>query len=168
MQRIPIVLEKLQELSDKGDKNTAIEIDLMLDYTRVLYADLLEWRKKAAVKIPVMQEPTLAEMAEAMAQPEPVQQPVQPKQPTQPIFIENKVAAKTDIRNSIGINDKFLYMSELFANNKDAYENALDEINEFETYQQAYNWLQTQYYWDEAEETTQSFYNALSMFFSAK
>ena len=162
MQRVPIVLQKLQELSEQGEKNTAIEIDLMLDYTRVLYADLLEWRKKAVVKTPVLQEPTLAEMAEAIAK-----QPIAAKEITKILF-EEKNPVKKDIRNSIGINDKFLFMSELFANNKEAYENALDEINELENYQQAYNWLQTQYYWDEGEATTESFYNILTMFFSAR
>lgn len=171
MQRIPTLLQKLNELSEQGDKNTIIEVDLMLDYTRVLYADLLEWRKKAAIKIPVIHEPTLAEMAEAMKEPEPVEEATNLPQATQittPVFIEKKTGTQKDIRNSIGINDKFLYMSELFNNDKNAYENALDEINELENYQQAYNWLQTQYYWDEGEETTQSFYNMLSIFFSER
>jgi len=163
MQRIPIVLQKLNELAEQGEKNTAIEIDLMLDYTRVLYADLLEWRKKAVVKMPIINEPTLAEMAAAFAKPQAAAHEIQ-----NPIFVDKKPAEKRDIRNGIGINDKFLFMSELFGNNKEAYENALDEINEFDTYQQAFNWLQTQYYWEEAEETTQSFYNILNLFFSAR
>jgi hypothetical protein len=44
MQRIDTLLQKISELSSKGDKNTVIDIDLMLDYVRVVYADLLEWR----------------------------------------------------------------------------------------------------------------------------
>ena len=45
MQRIATLLQKLTELSTQG-KPSQIDIDLMLDYTRVIYADLLEERKK--------------------------------------------------------------------------------------------------------------------------
>ena len=49
MQRIATLLQKLTELSTQG-KPTQIDIDLMLDYTRVIYADLLEERKKLATE----------------------------------------------------------------------------------------------------------------------
>lgn len=48
MERIHNLLRKIQDVYyQKGDKQL-IDIDLMLDYTRVLYADLLDWRKAAA------------------------------------------------------------------------------------------------------------------------
>ena len=40
MQRIRTVLQKLTDLSQRNPDRTAIDIDLMLDYTRVIYADL--------------------------------------------------------------------------------------------------------------------------------
>jgi hypothetical protein len=45
MERIGLLLEKIKELNNAPTK-TVIELDLMLDYTRVMYADLLEWRSK--------------------------------------------------------------------------------------------------------------------------
>ncbi len=150
MQRIPTLLHKLHELAANREKNTEIEIDLMLDYTRVLYADLLEWRKTLAFKIPVMNEPTLAEMADVLTE-------------------EQKELSKSekDIRNNIGINDKFLFTADLFNNDAKEYEATLDEINNSDNYQQVYNWLQNRF--DQKENTTaELFYGVLSSFFSSR
>ena len=46
MQRMNTLVQKLSELAEKGEKNTIIDVDLMLDYTRVIYADLLEYRSR--------------------------------------------------------------------------------------------------------------------------
>ena len=47
MERIATLLDKIREISTKPDAGI-IDIDLMMDYTRVMYADLLEWRNKVA------------------------------------------------------------------------------------------------------------------------
>ena len=66
MQRVLSLLQKLNDLASRPDA-TAIDLDLMLDYTRVVYADLLEKRAKlAAAPGFVLEEPTLAELAAAM------------------------------------------------------------------------------------------------------
>lgn len=94
MQRIPTLLQKLTELSHHPEQRSVIEIDLMLDYTRVLYADLLDWRGKMAPPTPpppAAPEPTLAEMTAAMEQepevipqPEPAAAPPQTPAPAAP------------------------------------------------------------------------------------
>ena len=49
MQRISTLIQKLSELAEQEKKLGLIDIDLMLDYTRVMYADLLEVRKNYAL-----------------------------------------------------------------------------------------------------------------------
>src|ERR1044072_7236492 len=74
--RIPTLLQKLSELSSQPDHRTAIDVDLMLDYTRVLYADLLEWRARLpaatttrTVPRPItINEPTLDEQTKSREQ----------------------------------------------------------------------------------------------------
>ncbi len=233
--RITALLRKIHELAGQAENATAIDIDLMLDYTRVLYSDLLEWRatapkpqlpKDAGLEqtpekvrtpenaplpppeipkaAPVVSAPT--EQKQAPVKPEVIQQKIvmpepvkteapKPEAVPQP-FLETKAeptleeymsshagraihresvsvngqaaasidAAKTDtampvvsetpkpvapappkpardIRSMIGINDKYQIMSELFGNDKAAYEQALDVINRAESEQAAFNWL---------------------------
>src|ERR1700748_1777761 len=45
MERIKTFIQKLQEIYYSKHPKSAIDIDLMLDYTRIMYVDLLEWRK---------------------------------------------------------------------------------------------------------------------------
>lgn len=157
MQRIPTLLQKISELSERKDKAGVIEIDLMLDYTRVLYADLLEWRGRAAFNDTLTPaKPVTVAPVQNVAAPAPQSMPVAEK------------PAQKDIRQMVGINDKYLFISELFGNDKDAYEATLNELNTFETYTQAVNWLTAKLHWEEAEETVQSFYGLLNNFFSSK
>ncbi len=70
MQRIQTLLKKIDDLAKKGEKLDLIELDLMLDYTKVVYADLMEVRSnKVYVGTPD-------------AQPEPM--PTPPKPPIDP------------------------------------------------------------------------------------
>ena len=48
MQRISNLLQKLTELSGKTGEPEIIDLDLMMDYTKVIYADLLEMRSRIA------------------------------------------------------------------------------------------------------------------------
>ena len=66
MQRVTALLRKLTALSEQPGPKAAIDVDLMLDYTRVLYADLLEWKEKAPLQHLLKDEPTLEEVAQAM------------------------------------------------------------------------------------------------------
>ena len=157
MQRITTLLQKLTELSAKVEKNTIIDVDLMLDYTRVLYADILDWRNKIAAAKPVVQDNLQNKHTE----------------PATPFGFAGKLNTthspnKKDVRHNIGINDKYQLISELFLNKKDLYESALDEINNFETYHQAYIWLQRHYNWDDENPTAVNFYSILNNFFSGK
>src|SRR5690349_18813231 len=71
MQRISTLLQRLTELSAREKDYELIDIDLMLDYTRVVYADLLELRKNVAINhvaAPPKPEPkVIHEQAHAVA-----------------------------------------------------------------------------------------------------
>src|SRR5690606_33275965 len=191
--RINLLLSKLYErLSDKDDI-TAIDIDLMLDYTRVIYADLLELKKENYFPEPGKNPVPLFPAAEAedatqdikesggifIEIPKPqkdiihtedgiteefIDAPAETRTQhtaSQPVTEDGEIynahdkardtgpetpgtgapqaetvpdpgqpKEKEDIRTLIGINDRYLFMNELFHNNKFDYESVLDYINQ--------------------------------------
>lgn len=111
--------------------------------------------------------------------------------PAEPLVMINTVPASTtaaeeysskltsfnvsgrDIRTYIGINDKYNFISELFNGNGEAYEEILDEINTFETLEDASFFLAnsgvtTLYQWEEDSFSVRIFHNVLNQFFSAR
>lgn len=189
MERIGLLLEKIKELNNAPTK-TVIELDLMLDYTRVMYADLLEWRSKLSFSEAVSAGKN--EGTESFTPP--VDATIPPEETTDiaapSIELENtsshyesvasaesfdisllsKPSRNTDIREMIGVNDKYAFISELFGNNKGAYEDVISEINTFETEEDAITWLDhsvfQQFGWKEDSEAVQSFYKLLKEFFA--
>ena len=79
-------------------------------------------------------------------------------------------AANKDIRSSIGINDKYLFLNELFNNHKSNYEETLDKLNHFSNIDQAKDWILTKVApvqkWDKDDATVQGFYAILAKHFS--
>lgn len=76
-----------------------------------------------------------------------------------------------DIRKYIGLNDRYLFLNELFKNNKVAYDSCLDIINNASDLEEAHNLLVTiaaHNNWDKEDETVESFYNVISKHFSNK
>jgi hypothetical protein len=188
MERISLLLDKIKELNNVPTK-TVIEIDLMLDYTRVIYADLLEWRSKLSFSEAV----SSGKSEETEPFTPPVDAVVPPEETTDiaapAIELENtsshyesaasaehfdlsllsKPSRNADMREMIGVNDKYAFISELFGNNKAAYEDVVSEINTFETEEEAITWLAhsvfQQFGWKEESEAVQSFYKLLREFF---
>jgi hypothetical protein len=263
--RIPTLLQKISVLLEQTERPGVIEVDLMLDYTRVMYADLLEWRAKLASApapaaaqpvsppipaaatrpiptpaipqpakppvtppapppvMPPIHEPTLAELAAAMdkqlaeeedapipAKPEAkappahhIPRPTATKPPilpdseappakpaaaaTPPPQVKPVVQADTtavpsqtgmkpagavqqaqnsrDIRSLISINDKYQIMSDLVGNDKEAYEAALNHINNSGSEAAAIRWLQdTLWVTEERSDAVQNFYDLVNRF----
>lgn len=183
MERIGILLDKIRELNNKGGQDL-IEIDLMMDYTRVLYADLVEWRSKLSFNNPVALKNDPGNVADEskINTPDVAAPPVELDSTV--LNYESASTASSidipvqtisgystaDIRQQIGINDKYQFISELFGNNKDAYEEVINEINTFDSYDEAMAWLNSsvgnQFDWKEDTESVQSFYKLLSDFFA--
>ena len=187
MQRIPTLLQKLNELSQTDPaKISAIEIDLMLDYTRVMYADLLEMRSRVHFTtslagseqqqgiVPANTEQDMpSSTAPAVELDQQVSHYNEVAEEEQPPAIQ-PVAAESlnDIRKKIGINDKYQFISELFGNDKEAYESTLNQLNSFTNYEEAVEWLDenahSTYAWDDEQFTVQSFYDLLNNFFASR
>lgn len=193
MQRISTLLQKISELSKENA--SVIEVDLMMDYTKVMYADLLEWRNRLVFNNSLHPENTISEpitvpeiqtaipentedsdnyasIKEEEKEPKQEKTIVQVANPPgeETVYIQNEQPTN-NVRTFIGINDKYQFISELFSNNKDAYNEVLDELNTMDTYNEAVNWLKMsvadQYNWDEDSPAVQSFYGMLSQFFSS-
>lgn len=155
MQRIQLLVQKLEDLSGKEKEIGTIDIDLMLDYTRVIYADLLELRKRLTTD-------TLLENT-----PPQVTQPAAPEAVTEPaVMAEVADVPSVDIRTAIGINDKYLFITELFKDDRAAYDEAIKKLNGCTSLQQALRYaeeeLQPAYDWDKETPAVQSFYTLLS------
>jgi len=168
MQRISTLLQKLTELADNRSNLTAIDVDLMMDYTRVLYADLIELKKdlpSTIDKTPVIPAVT------ATPQPATEDKPTEVQAENQPVIPKYADVPAHDMRTVIGINDKYLFISELFGDDKTAYDDAIKQLNQFTTSDEAVNWteknLENKYNWDKESETTQSFYSLLNKCFSS-
>ncbi len=302
MDRIKNVMQRLIDVYQGKHPKTAIDIDLMLDYTRVMYADLLEWHKsfgeepanteseapKAVAGNPAKEEKTEQKIRQEIAPPqqpadiavpevqeektipegipdEPVapqiQQEEEPKEEysgreeiiqqeaeeeknidkpqaveieipavepepvapvnsytsgisfeppasrqveeppvkeeiavitesrepeiTEPRPVQQQQAKSTipgtlfsippvkkDIRSVIGINDKYLFLNELFNNNKEEYEDILNRLNQEDHLDNAVSWIKSEvapvFRWDDNDSTVETFYHLLSKHFSSK
>jgi hypothetical protein len=304
MERVKNILQKLQEMYYAKHQKSAIDLDLMLDYTRVMYADLLEWRgafkeepptaeaaepnepvtetksvtakeqellqaepqpeadaavpeeevknapehaelpaepavpvsempedksfrpierdepapkepeaesEKVVVITPekeyidalqrdasgisfeppsapehrteikeelLIEEPAVPQAIAEKPAPPPVAIPLpdmvpaqeQPKPQAANLF--SAVKAPKDIRSAIGINDKYLFLNELFNNHKSNYEETLDKLNHFATGDQAEDWIRTKvapaHKWDQEDATVTSFYTLVKRHFSER
>ncbi len=76
-----------------------------------------------------------------------------------------------DLRNAIGINDKFQFIQELFRGDKEMYDRSITMINSFTTQQEALFWMQRELKprlnWQEENEVMKSFYGIVKKRFSA-
>ncbi|HQE13156.1 MAG TPA: hypothetical protein PLQ78_10430, partial [Flavipsychrobacter sp.] len=77
---------------------------------------------------------------------------------------------KDDIRKYIGINEKFIFINELFQGNKVAYEEVLSELSFFLNTDDAIEWLQNTvvkpYEWKVDDFTVQDFYRIIDSYYS--
>ena len=64
--------------------------------------------------------------------------------------------AISDIKNAIGINDKFLFTNELFAGNSQEFEITINQLNQLSSMEEAKEKLE-KYSWSEENEAAQSF-----------
>jgi hypothetical protein len=75
-----------------------------------------------------------------------------------------------DLRKAIGINDRFLFVSELFRGDETMYERSIKTINNFSIYPEAEYWmnreLKVKLGWDDNKETVKQFYLLVKRRFS--
>ncbi|MBW8684390.1 hypothetical protein [Chitinophaga rhizophila] len=75
-----------------------------------------------------------------------------------------------DLRQAIGINDKFQFIQELFRGDVDTYERSVRTINELQSLQEAEYWIERELKirqgWDDENRTVKQFYNLVKKRFS--
>jgi len=75
-----------------------------------------------------------------------------------------------DLRKAIGVNDRFLFINELFRGDESAYERSIKTINAFSIFPEAEYWIQRELKvkngWDDSNEIVQQFYHLVKRRFS--
>jgi hypothetical protein len=75
-----------------------------------------------------------------------------------------------DLRKGIGVNDKFLFINELFRGDEDMYERSIKTINGFRILPEAEYWinreLKVKLGWNDSKDTVQHFYGIVRRRFS--
>ena len=75
-----------------------------------------------------------------------------------------------DLRKAIGINDRFVFINELFRGDEPMYERSIKTINSFNIYPEAEYWmnreLKIKLGWDDTRETVRHFYQLVKRRFS--
>lgn len=169
MQRIETLILKIQELAKKTEPH-AIDVALMLDYTKVLYSDLLDWETK--LKSPVMHSPQIMSTQAIQSDATIINNNI-PLTSTQPMLssFPNEASIKTypDIRGNIGLNDKYLFISEVFNDNKNMYEEILNKANQSASETEWKVWWEREivpfFGWRNDDEAVQYFLNMVTDYF---
>ena len=82
-----------------------------------------------------------------------------------------KEAPIKDLRKGIGVNDKFLFISELFRGDEDMYERSIKTINGFRILPEAEYWinreLKVKLGWNDTKDTVQHFYGVVRRRFAS-
>lgn len=171
-----IVPELISEPEISIEKEAEAEAESEQEEKEEMDTDILEFAKPK-------QEPVLEKIAESPNQPQPVSVPVTqtlfeeelPQKPVKPqqrslndLFNEQKQdlgdkfqqTKITDLTKAMSINDKFLFIRELFKNKSEEFSRAIHTLNGCENIEEAFDimeGLKKQYFWD----STSSAYLAL-------
>lgn len=154
---------------------------LKTDASGISFEPPAQHEVKSEIKDDVLVEeaPAVNQPVEEIPAPAPVEIPLPDIAPPKkaeamkaPDLFQAAKVANRDIRGSIGINDKYLFLNELFNNHKSNYEETLDKLNHFSTLEQAEDWIKTKVVpvqkWDQDDATVHGFYAMLSKHFSAR
>ena len=66
-----------------------------------------------------------------------------------------------DLTKAIGVNDKFLFIKELFNGNKERYHEAIQILNNIPTFKEAETYLQESFDWDDEQPETKKFFDLI-------
>jgi len=71
----------------------------------------------------------------------------------------------SDLHAAIGINERFLFINELFDGDDEAYKSAINQLNDFLHLPEALKYVRAElsdrYTWDQEQESTISFYSLI-------
>jgi len=180
------IIKKINELRKDLEQVTFSDIEKDILRSKISETYLLLFEKQEVPSYPMAEPP--AQQPEQPVQP-PVQKDPVVEEKKQPLplnvdykslvdaFLEKEPAKQVvpedqsvlskisqtkivDLKRSIAMNDRFIFIKELFKNDFDSYNRYINDLNACETMQQAEQHLaqlKRQYEWDEANETVQYF-----------
>lgn len=126
-----------------------------------LYADPLN-------EIPTLAQQISREVNESISSPESLNDKLRENK-TELIQVL-KEAPVRDLRKAIGINDRFVFINDLFRGDEAMYERSIKTINSFNIYPEAEYWmnreLKIKLGWDDSREIVQLFYRLVKRRFS--
>ena len=108
--------------------------------------------------------PEVPEEPELALEPEEPEEPAKPETPEKP----ETSAKQVDIRQMISLGDRFLFQRELFGQNGEKMQRALDEINGCATEQEALDYIDQHFEWDKKSPTYELFINAIHRSYSGR
>ncbi len=88
------------------------------------------------------------------------------KQPQNNLSTRMQSRPINDLAKAIGLNDKFLFIRELFNGDKEKYHEAIQIINEMPTYEEAENYIRERFDWDEEQAEVEKFMDLVRRKFS--
>ena len=148
-----------------------IEIDILLSKIRMIYDDvkLLSQSKPIEELEPEPVVEPIKEPEPVVIVPEPEKEPeVEPmrtqeveiktkttlfKEPKEKILTNTKMQAVDDIMVAIGLNDRFLFIRELFNNDPDLFKNTIETLNQKGSWEEAGDYLTGRFSWDYEDPT---------------
>ena len=110
---------------------------------------------------PVVEEEP-AQEPEPIAEEDPAQEPESQPEPVaeEEVSSPNAVLygkAVDDIRQAISLGDRFLYQRELFSQNAELMQRTLNKLNEMHSFNEALEYISSNFHWDTESNTYQQF-----------
>ena len=176
---VKVLGERLEANEAKGEKLSVeeaneepeIEVELIMEEEDEIEEDPIETldivEETPAVEEPTVEEPAAEEpiVEEPIVEPivEPVIEPVVEKPAPRPIPQQTSLfgTAVEDIRQAISLGDRFLFQRELFAGNGELMQKTLDEINGLDSFNEAMEYVMSNFEWDKESTAVQLFENVL-------
>lgn len=178
--RIAELMVRVEALEAAANQKEEDEVEVELVFNE---------EEEAVAENPVEEEPEADEEPEAVeeavkpvsveeaAEPAAVEEKVEPvsveeKEEEQPVASEEPAKAPTtfapvdDLRKAISLGDRFLYVRELFGNQGEKLQIAIDEINKLNSLDEACSWIDKHYHWDKESKAYELFLNALKRRFA--
>ena len=173
---VKVLGERLEAKGEKlsveeANEEPEIEVELIMEEEDEIEEDPIE-TLDIVEETPAVEEPTVEEPAaeEPIVEPivEPVIEPVVEKPAPRPIPQQTSLfgTAVEDIRQAISLGDRFLFQRELFAGNGELMQKTLDEINGLDSFNEAMEYVMSNFEWDKESTAVQLFENVLKRRFA--
>ena len=172
---VKVLGERLEANEAKGEKLSVeeaneepeIEVELIMEEEEEIEEEPIETldivEETPAVEEPAVEEPIVVEPIA-----EPVMEPVVEKPAPRPMPQQTSLfgTAVEDIRQAISLGDRFLFQRELFAGNGELMQKTLDEINGLDSFNEAMEYVMSNFEWDKESTAVQLFENVLKRRFA--